>query len=326
MKHLLQILTAILVLLCCSACISPQIKLFSDSRDALQEFVLQGEGEQKILLIPVEGMISDAADQGLLRSQPSMVQEIVSRLEKAKKDPDIKALLLKIDSPGGTVTASDLIYHEIQKYKEETGVVVVAVLMNLAASGGYYVSLPADLIMAHPTTVTGSVGVIMMRPGVVGLMDKAGVTVDTKVSGVHKDMGSPFRKPTETESTIFQEMITSLANRFVDLVREHRDPSPAALERITTGRIFLADEALELGMVDGIGYLSDAIDGAKKQGNLPSDAQVVVYRRNEYVNDTLYNDAAVSREFDLLGIGSGIGRILPSPKSGFYYLWTPGAE
>lgn len=312
----------LLVLIWSSACISPQIKLFSDSRDALQEFVLQGKGEQKILVLPVEGMITDAADQGVLRSQPSMVQEIVSRLEKAKKDPDIKALLLKIDSPGGTVTASDLIYHEIQKYKEETGVEVVAIFMNLAASGGYYVALPADLIMAHPTTATGSVGVILWHPGVVELMDKIGVTVDPTLSGIYKDMGSPFRKQTETEAVIFQEMITSLASRFIDLVQKHRNPSPEALERITTGRIFLADEARELGLVDRIGYLSDAIDAVQELSNLPLDAQVVVYRRNEYINDTLYNNAAVSRDFDLLGIG----RILPSLKSGFYYLWYPGTE
>ena len=138
----------------------PKIKLFSDGNEPLREITLQGTGKAKILLIPVRGTISDAPQKELLRSGPGMVRRIVSHLEKARKDPNIKAVVLKVDSPGGTVTASDMLYHELLEYKKQTGVKLVSAMTGVAASGGYYLSLPADLIIAHPTTITGSIGVI----------------------------------------------------------------------------------------------------------------------------------------------------------------------
>ena len=107
--------------------------------------------------------------------RPSQVQEVVSRLRRAEKDEEVKAVLLEINSPGGSITASDILYHEIMDFKERTGARVVAALMDVAASGGYYIALPADRIIAHPTTITGSVGVILVQPKVTGLMDKLGL-------------------------------------------------------------------------------------------------------------------------------------------------------
>jgi protease-4 len=120
--------------------------------------------DDKILVIPITGVITDSPKSRITRSMPGVVQEVVSHLRLAEKDDRIKVVLFKIDTPGGTTTASDILYHEIVSFKARTGKKVVVCMMNLATSGGYYVSLPADVIMAHPTTVTGSVGVILMRP------------------------------------------------------------------------------------------------------------------------------------------------------------------
>ncbi|MGM0451814.1 MAG: signal peptide peptidase SppA [Thermodesulfobacteriota bacterium] len=307
-------------------CVSPQVKLFSDASDPLQQYRLSGREEGKVLVVPVHGVISDSPKEEVLRTRPSPVQEVVSQLDMARRDPEIRAVLLKINSPGGSVTASDVIYNEIKAFKEETGARVVVSMMNVAASGGYYVALPADHIMAHPTTVTGSVGVIFMRPNIDGLMDKLGVEVAVNRSGKNKDMGSPFRKSTEQEKALFENVIDSLGGRFVQLVEKHRGLSPEALETIATARIFLADQALEKGLIDEIGYLPDAIDKAKSLAGLPDNSKVVVYRRSEFPNDNIYNPVQMQHSGNPslidLGLPSGFMRHL----AGFYYLWTPGLE
>jgi protease-4 len=305
---------------------APQIKLFTDSTDPLQEFTLQGKDKGKILLIPVRGIISDTPENHFLRSEPSMVQDIVSQLQRAEKDDEIKAVLLKVSSPGGSVTASDMLYHEIIGFKKRTGVKVIAVMTDMAASGGYYISLPADVIMAHPTTVTGSVGVIFMRPGVNGLMEKLGIDMAVNKSGKNKDMFSPFRKITEEEEEMLRAMVAELAEKFIHLVEIHRKPDEKALAEISTARICLAEKAQELGLIDEIGYLSDALAKAKSLSGLPEDAKVVVFRRSEYPDDNIYNTSdmkAGEKKFSFLSLG--LPESLMSLHTGFYYLWPAGA-
>ncbi len=147
---------------------------FYDYKSRLQEMV-QGKTKEKVLFLPIRGAITNNPDENLLRTKPGMVQEIVSQLEKAEKDPRIKALLLGIESPGGSSTDSDILFHELERYKSKTGVKVVAIMMGIAASGGYYAALASDRIVAHPSTITGSVGTIFLRPKVQGLMEKIGV-------------------------------------------------------------------------------------------------------------------------------------------------------
>ena len=195
-----------------------------------------------------------------------MVQEVVSQLRLAEKDKEIKAVLLEINSPGGSTTASDILYHEIVDFKERTKTKIVAGLMDVAASGGYYIALSADRIVAHPTTITGSVGVIFITPKVTGLMDKLGLAVEVNKSGKEKDIGSPFRPSTPEEQKIFQELTDRMGKRFLDLVAKHRKIDPAVLCFISTARICLADEAMQLKLIDRIGYLSDAIAEAKELG------------------------------------------------------------
>jgi len=306
-----------------SGCATPKIKIFSDTSFPLQEFTLQGKAKEKILLINIQGIISTKPNERLLRTFPSMVEEIVSQLRLAEKDPNIKAVLLKIESPGGSSTASDILYHEIMAYKEKTNVKIAVIMMGVAASGGYYVSLPADYILAHPTTITGSIGVILIQPKVVGLMEKVGLEVETNTSGTNKDMGSPFRPNTAAEKEIFQGITDGLGRRFLELVAQHRDLEPSALKAASTARVYLAEEAKQLGLIDAVGYLSDAIKQTQKMADLPDNVRVVTYRRSAYPDDNLYNTATTQWEGDSKALFDlGLPELTSMP-AGFYYLWAP---
>lgn len=313
-----------LALVLITGCATPRINLFSPIPDPLKEYTLEGVGTEKILLIPVNGMISDSPKKGLITTSPSLVEQVVSQINKARMDKQIKAVLFKINSPGGTITASDLLYHEISAYKEKTGSKIIISMMDLATSGAYYISLPADIIMAHPTTITGSVGVISLQPKVKGLMDKIGLGVDVQKVGKYKDMASPFRDTSEDERKLLQKNMNDFGERFMGLVKKHRQLTPQAVTEISTARVFLADEALQMGLIDKIGYISDAIKETKKIAKISEDARVVVYRRAEFPEDNYYNVAgAVSENLNVSVINIELPEIL-SAKAGFYYLW-PGA-
>ncbi|TIH14702.1 signal peptide peptidase SppA [Marinifilum sp. JC120] len=302
----------------------PKMNLFPDGTDPLLEKKLQGEGEYKVLVISIDGTISDEGKRGLLGSSPSLVQEVSSRLRLAAEDDDIKALVLKVNSPGGSVTASDILYNEILRFKEKTGAKVVVNMMDVAASGGYYVSLPADHIMAHPTTLTGSIGVIFIRPKVDGLMDKIGVTVEVSKSGRNKDMGFPFKPDTPEQKKIIDEIIKDYADRFQGLVKKHRSISDEKLQTIFTAQVFSAKGAKKAGLVDSLGYLPDAVKEACKLAGIDEDSRVITYKRKSYPNDTLYNSAS-SQAFSPALINIDAGNLMP-PKAGFHYLWLPAAE
>jgi protease-4 len=299
------------------------IKMFPNSSDPLKETVLQGDGDQKVLLIPINGMISSEPGKKMLGpSKPGMVSEFVAKLRKAERDENIKAVILSVNSPGGTVTASDIIYNEIKGFQQRTKKKVVVIMMGVAASGGYYVSIPADYIIAHPTTITGSIGVISMSQDLKGLMAKIGVGVTVYKSGKNKDMGSPFRISTDEEKSLMQNIVSKLAKRFVGLVSKKRGIKGEKLRLIKTARVFLPDEALKIGLIDKIGYFRDAVSKAKQLSGIPSNSQVVVYKRAEYFDDNVYNNAGANikrSENSILGLD-----IIPNYKTGFYYLWAPG--
>jgi len=316
--------TILIAVFVASGCAGPKIKLFSDETEPLREFTLEGKQPEKILLIPIQGLISDQPRKEFFRPKPSMLQETVSQLKRAEKDRDIKAVIFKIDSPGGTTTASDVLYHEILAYKKKTNVKIIVSMMDVATSGAYYISLPADHIIAHPTTVTGSIGVILLYPRIDGLMEKIGLEVQVSKSGKNKDMVSPFRAPTEEERQMVHQITQTLGNRFVGLVAKHRNLSKHSIEQIATARIFLPETAVKLGLIDEIGYLSDAVARAKSMASLPDDAKVIVYRRTEYPDDNIYNT-------NLSGPGIqksplvdfGFPGNLSHLRTGFCYLWLP---
>src|SRR5437773_2966080 len=214
----------------------------------------------------MSGIISEGKDGGVLDRDDDLVARIKEELTLAAEDDRIKALLLRINSPGGTVTASDIIYHEIMAFKEKRKIPVVAVIMDLGASGGYYIAVTGDRIIAHPTSVTGSVGVIMLRVSAEGLLQKIGVEASAIKSGAKKDIGSPFRPMTEDERAIFQSMINGFFSRFLDVVSKGRSLPADQLKVIADGRVVTGPKALKLGWFDRFGYLVVAIAAAR---NLP---------------------------------------------------------
>jgi len=327
MKHpLAYILAALLgLIVLLPGCIYPtfNIRLFGDYYSPLREFTLSGAGDEKIAIIPVTGIISDKSAQGLGGPRPSQVQELVAHLNKAARDPSVKAAVLVIDSPGGTVTASDIVYRELLKFKKRSGAKIVAAMMDVAASGGYYIAAATDRIVAHPTTVTGSIGVIFVRPNIAGLLQKIGARTDVTKSGVHKDMGSPFREPTGEEERIFSSIIDEYYNRFVGVVAEGRGIDPDTVRKIADGRVYTGVQALGLGLVDRVGYLDDAVEEARGLAGLDADARLVVYRRNDFADDTVYNTASSRSGSPPALIDLGLGELVDMPAAGFHYLWLP---
>ncbi len=290
----------------------------------LEEVVVSGEGKDKVLVIDVTGIISDRKRKGPLRlgSRPSMVARIKEELKKAKEDDDIKALVLRINSPGGTVTASDIVYHEVKEFKGKRGIKVVACLMGLGTSGGYYVAAAADKIVALPTGVTGSIGVILLKINMEGLMEKIGVQDEIIMSGDKKDTALPFHPLSPEERELLQGIIDNFYQRFVTVVAEARPEADLKNRKeLTDGRVFAAQQALELGLVDELGYLEDAIELAKSEAGI-EEARVVMYKRPDAYKNNIYSlgdDAPQAAGF----IGSelaGFGRAL---NPDFMYLWVP---
>ena len=316
-------LTALCSLFLLSACSAPRFNIFDTTPNPLREYTLEGKGNDKILVITVNGMISDSQQQGIFTTSPSLLEQVVVQLNKAQDDKQIKAVLLKVNSSGGTITASDLLYHEIVSYKAKTGNKIGVIMMDLAASGAYYISLPADFIMAHPTTITGSVGVIFMRPKAVGLMSKIGLGVDVNKSGKNKDMGSPFRESNDEENMLMQKTVDVFAGRFINLVQKHRKLDDASLKEVSTARVFVADDALRLKLIDKIGYIRDAVKETRAIAGLADNARVVVYRRNDIPEDNYYRALAPDASANVALINIGLPEILKA-RAGFYYLW-PGA-
>ncbi len=310
-----------------TGCISTQLALDNPAAP-LEEFVLKEYGDyghNKIAVIPIVGEISSAAKSGFFGDKPSMLQEFVSQLNKAETDDDVHAIIIKINSPGGGVTPSDIMYNEIIQFQKRTKKKIVVCMMDVAASGGYYTALPADYIFAHPTTITGSVGVIFMRPKISEVCNKIGVDMEITKSGKFKDMGSMFRKSEKEELELFQNLVKTMAKRFESLVTKHRKISKENLAEVLTAKVVLPKKALKLGLIDEIGYFSDAVLKAQKLANIANSSKVIVYRRKEYANDNIYNDATMklnSENSSLINIDF-FNKINSQMKPGFYYLWTP---
>jgi len=267
---------ALLLLFILSGCI--HVDVFS-GKGKLQETTISGEGRDKVLLIDISGALTTSKDSGLF-SEPSLPARLKEELTKAEKDDHIKAIILRINTPGGTVTSSDILYHELQEFKQKQKVPIIACIMDLGTSGGYYVAMASDYIFAHPSTITGSIGVIMLTLNGQGFLEKIGIEPTAIISGPKKSMGSPFRAMKEEERVIFQDVIDRLYARFLAVVKQGRpNLNTSKIRQLADGRIYTADIAKTEGLIDEIGYLDDAIDWAKKTAKL-TEAQVVTYTRS----------------------------------------------
>ncbi len=256
-----------------------------------EEIHISGEGRNKILVISVKGVISGTPQsEGLFEAPRSMAEEIEEQLRAAEKDPRVKAVILQVNSPGGEITTTDTIYNSLVRFKKKTGKKIVAVLGSIAASGGYYIAVSADRIIAHPTTMTGSIGVIMTLLNVEGLFKKIGLKEMVFKSGRLKDMGSPFRGMTEEEKKLFSGMIREMYERFVEVVSKGRKMNKEAVERIADGRVMTARQAVETGLVDSVGYFEDAVKAAMELAGL-KQAKVIRYKRGRGVMEWLFGSA-----------------------------------
>ena len=304
-----------------AAC-SPQVRIDLLGEDKLQEVVLlAGPAREKVLMIDIDGTISAALETGFLAREKSVVARVFERLERAAADPWVKAVILRLDTPGGEVTASDIIYHEVLRFKERTGRPVIGLMMSVAASGGYYIASACDAIIAHPSTLTGSIGVISIYPSVEALMAKIGVKVDVIKSGPSKDSGSPFRDMTEDERKIFQGIIDEFYEGFLAVVAKGRQGkiATADLRRIADGRVYTAPQALKLGLIDALGYFDDAFAKAKDMASLKS-AQLVSYTYFPKTKSNIYAGRLGDLSpFDVKVFETMLGAL----KAGFYYLWLP---
>src|SRR5437773_609103 len=204
--------------------------------------------------------------------------------------------------------------------KRETGRPVVAVMLDVAASGGYYVALAADTIIAHPTSVTGSIGVLMVTLSAEGLLQKLGLATTTIKSAERKDMGSPLRALTDEERKIFQAVIDSLYGQFVEKLAESRRLGLEAARKVADGRIYTARQALDLKLIDRIGYMPDAIEAAKRAVGV-EEARVVVYRRPREYRAT-YSARSEAPAAAVEGSLARLGAILGAGPR-FLYFWWP---
>jgi protease-4 len=206
----------------------------------------------RIAVIKVDGVIVDP-------------EPIIKKIEKAKEDRSIKALVLRVDSPGGSVGASQEIYRALERFKESKKPIVVS-MGNVAASGGYYISVPADYIYANPGTITGSIGVIIQHIDYKELLNRIGVSATAIKTGKFKDTLSPFRKLTEEEKAYLENTIEDAYQQFISAILKYRSGkiSQERLKSIADGRIMTGLMAQKFGLVDGVGNMEDAIDMAKK--------------------------------------------------------------
>ncbi len=294
----------------------------------LEEKVLEGAGKPKILLVDLDGVISfkEESDGLKLVKQPSKVAFFREALLKAEADPDVAGVIVRINSPGGTVAASDAIYHEILRFKQKKRVPVYAHILEVGASGGYYVAAASDRILASPTAVTGSIGVIALRLNLEGLLSKVGVSGETYKSGPKKDFWSPFRPATEEEKKMIGGIVERLYGRFLEVVYAGRQKvlTREDLKPLADGRIFTAPEALEARLIDGVAYLEESVESLKAAQNLDR-ARVVAYVRPRTYKGSIYSQYPEmpigSPSINLISINAEELPLLSGLR--FMYLWNP---
>jgi protease-4 len=278
----------------------------------------------KIVVIDVDGEMMNKPQSGFMRQGDNPVSTFLEKLDKAAGDEDVKAVVLRINSPGGSVAASDMMYHSLAEFKRNKKVPVVACMMDVAASGGYYLACGSDGIIAQPSCVTGSIGTIMQTFSVAGTMEKIGVEAVAIKSGKMKDIGSPLHDLSDEEKVILQQIIDGFYEKFLTVVQTGRpEMDSGKLRRLADGRVFIAEQAKEHGLIDRIGYADDAVQWAKEMAGVEK-AKTVMYHRSMHVIPNIYGSASSQAS----GIGPLVNIDLPdwleSGGTQFLYLWQPG--
>lgn len=283
-----------------------------DEFPLLSEIWSSGHGEVKVVRIPLTGVIF-LGESGTI-SDSGSAESALRAIRRATCDPTIKGIILEVDSGGGGITASDIIYNALLDFKAvQADRMVVALMGDMAASGAYYVSLAADEIVAHPTTLTGSIGVIMQSYNVRELARKLGIEDVTIKSGTNKDLLNPFRELSDDQRAMLQKLVDSLHTRFVRLVAEARELDEVEVRKLADGRVFLAEEALELKLIDSLGYMADA---EKAMADLlkVDNLHVIRYEEERSIFDLL--------RFRRGGFGMQLRKLLNEDETRFLYQWS----
>lgn len=326
------------VLAGCQPAISVNVGLGGSGGKIREASVGKGEGAEKIAIVEVRGLIQDGPRFDLLGEGANPVHEFVSALDLAARDDAVKAVVVRISSPGGTVAASETLYRALRGFAERTGKPVVISMGEVAASGGYYLALAGDEVVAQPTTITGSIGVIFPTLNASEGLAKIGVRSRSVTSGPNKDLVNPLEPVREGHMAIVQGLVDDFYAGFKGLVLSRRRWVRAEdVARATDGRVFTGREALALGLVDRLGGLEEAIERAKERAGVP-DARVVKYLSGAGRSvQSVYATAELTRglipptaspqgaQVNLVQVN--LGDFARSPgavgTSGFYYLWWP---
>lgn len=262
----------------------------SRDRQFVEKVVEDGPRTTRIAIVSVNGIIDERN-----------ADEVYRQIKAAREDRTVKGLIIRINSPGGTLSGSDQIHNEILKYRTEKRKPVVAFMQGVAASGGYYSSVACETIIAEPTTITGSIGVIMSYLVLQQLLEeKLGIQPIVVKGGEKKDWPSSFQKPTEEQLLYMQErIITPAYERFVKIVIEGRKGvlQEDEIRQLADGSIYWADQAVEKKLIDKIGYLKDAIKEVKSQAGIEK-AQVIEYQRTFSLADILSAQAKARPQID----------------------------
>jgi protease IV len=253
-----------------------------------------------VAVVRIHGVIVTRDPGGLFGGGMASAESLVEQIEEARTDGNVRAILLDIDSPGGSATASEIIHAELVRASED-GIPIVAFFGDTAASGGYYVAAPADQIVSMPNTITGSIGVIATVPNLQELYEKIGVDMQVITSGPHKDMLQASRPLTDEERAILQSIIDESYADFVRVVADGRGMSEAEVRELADGRIYTGRQAQELGLVDQIGDLKHAIAVAGDLAGLGPDPELV-----DYTPSPGFWDAFFGIQLDRLGFGPPI--------------------
>jgi len=318
-----RLLFVFLLVAVLSGCTLFNVDILSPAKP-LEEKVVEGEGRPKLLLLDIAGFISEKESDGVLpaKQKASIVSRVRESLRKAEQDNDIAGVILRINSPGGTVSASDIIHHEIQGFRSRKKVPVYACITGLGTSGAYYIATASDRITAHPTAVTGSIGVILLNFNLEGLLGKIGVAEQSIKSGAKKDLMSPFRASTAEERRIMQEIIDSLARRFFDVImaRRNNQLERQELEKLADGRVYMAEQAVAAKLIDRTEYLNETITGMKKALGIKEARVVGYYRPGDYRGSIYsFSDTGAASCVNLININADGLEMQSSPQ--FLYLW-----
>ena len=295
---------------------------FPKTHEKFTEILEDGptKSHDKIVRIDLEGLIASGSSEGLLGSVTMDVDGIKRALAQAAADPSVKAIVLRVNSPGGEVTASDTLYEAVKETAKKKKVVVY--MDSLAASGGYYVSCGATKIVANETTLTGSIGVIIQAFNYADAFNKLGLATNTFASGKFKDSLSGSRPMRDDEKAYVQNLVTQMYEKFVGIVSAARGISVDELKaHIADGRVFTGEEAKKLKLVDELGYVEDAYALARKLAGSP-DAMVVKYQRRSSFGDLFgaFGETKVPRQTVRLDLSGGL---LTRLQPGQLYMLPP---